>query len=169
MSLGDQEMMFDEISNPLDSVEDILAGQQWSFSRMNPDELMVDVTGKLGTYRMVFLWQEEYSAMQFNCHFDLMATEDRRDMTALALAQVNAGLWLGHFDVPADTGVPCFRHTSLFRGQTQSSGADHLQDLMDIALAECERYYPMFQLLTHQDGMDPAVLNLAVLDSAGQA
>lgn len=169
MSLSDQEMMFDEISNPLDSVEDILAGQQWSFSRMNPDELMVDVSGKLGTYRMVFLWQEEYSAMQFNCHFDLIAGEDRRDMTALALAQVNAGLWLGHFDVPADTGVPCFRHTSLFRGQTQSSGADHLQDLMDIALAECERYYPMFQLLTQEGGMDPATLNLAVLDSAGQA
>ena len=162
-------MMFEEISNPLDSVEDILAGQEWAFSRMNPDELMVDVSGKLGTYRMVFLWQEEYSAMQFTCHYDVITPVDSRDMMALALARVNSGLWLGHFDIPSDTGVPCFRHTSLFRGQTQSSGADHLQDLMDIALAECERFYPMFQMLTHEDGMDPALLNLAVLDSAGQA
>jgi hypothetical protein len=167
--MSDQDMMFEEISNPLDSVEDILAGQEWAFSRMNPDELMVDVSGKLGTYRMVFLWQEEYSAMQFTCHYDVITPLDSRDMMALALARVNSGLWLGHFDIPADTGVPCFRHTSLFRGQTQSSGADHLQDLMDIALAECERFYPMFQMLTHEDGMDPALLNLAVLDSAGQA
>ncbi len=167
--MRDQDMMFEEISNPLDSVEDILAGQEWAFSRMNPDELMVDVSGKLGTYRMVFLWQEEYSAMQFTCHYDVITPADSRDMMALALARVNSGLWLGHFDIPADTGVPCFRHTSLFRGQTQSSGADHLQDLMDIALAECERFYPMFQMLTHEDGMDPALLNLAVLDSAGQA
>ena len=167
--MRDQDMMFEEISNPLDSVEDILAGQEWAFSRMNPDELMVDVSGKLGTYRMVFLWQEEYSAMQFTCHYDVITPADSRDMMALALARVNSGLWLGHFDIPADTGGPCFRHTSLFRGQTQSSGADHLQDLMDIALAECERFYPMFQMLTHEDGMDPALLNLAVLDSAGQA
>lgn len=167
--MRDQDMMFEEISNPLDSVEDILAGQEWAFSRMNPDELMVDVSGKRGTYRMVFLWQEEYSAMQFTCHFDVITPADSRDMMALALARVNSGLWLGHFDIPADTGVPCFRHTSLFRGQTQSSGADHLQDLMDIALAECERFYPMFQMLTHEDGMDPTLLNLAVLDSAGEA
>jgi hypothetical protein len=167
--MRDQDMMFEEISNPLDSVEDILAGQEWAFSRMNPDELMVDVSGKLGTYRMVFLWQEEYSAMQFTCHYDVITPADSRDMMALALARVNSGLWLGHFDIPADTGVPCFRHTSLFRGQTQSSGADHLQDLMDIALAECERFYPMFQMLTHEDGMDPTLLNLAVLDSAGEA
>jgi len=167
--MRDQDRMFEEISNPLDSVEDILAGQEWAFSRMNPDELMVDVSGKLGTYRMVFLWQEEYSAMQFTCHYDVITPADSRDMMALALARVNSGLWLGHFDIPADTGVPCFRHTSLFRGQTQSSGADHLQDLMDIALAECERFYPMFQMLTHEDGMDPTLLNLAVLDSAGEA
>jgi hypothetical protein len=169
--MNDQEMMFEEISNPLDSVEDILAGQQWAFSRMNPDELMVDVSGKLGTYRMVFLWQEEYCAMQFTCHYDLVASDDSRDLIALALARTNSSLWLGHFDLPADTNVPCFRHTSLFRGQTQSSGADHLQDLMDIALAECERFYPMFQLLTNEEGlgMDTGMLNLAILDTAGEA
>ena len=56
--MSEQEQMFEEISNPLDSVEDILAGQDWAFSRMNNDELMVDVSGKMGTYRMIFMWQD---------------------------------------------------------------------------------------------------------------
>lgn len=161
--------MFEEISNPLDSVEDILAGQRWTFSRMNQDELMVDISGKLGTYRMVFMWQEDFSAMQFYCHYDIVVPSDRQDLLAIAMAKVNAGLWLGHFDIPSETGVPNFRHTSLFRGQTQSSGADHLEDLMDIALAECERYYPMFQVLSQHEDLDENQLSLALLDSAGEA
>lgn len=167
--LADQTELYEEISNPLDCVEDILAGQNWSFSRTNPDELMVDVSGRLGTYRMTLLWQEEYSAMQFFCHYDLVVTEDRRDLLALALARVNSGLWLGHFDIAPDTGVPCFRHTSLFRGQTGSSGADHLQDLMDIALNECERFYPMFHALAEISDLDESQLDLAVADIAGEA
>jgi hypothetical protein len=167
--MAEQEQMFDEISNPLDSVEDILAGQNWAFSRMNHDELMVDVTGKLGTYRMIFMWQEEYSAMQFYCHYDIVVPGYRQDLLAIAMNKVNAGLWLGHFDIPEDTGVPTFRHTSLFRGQTHSSGADHLQDLMEIALAECERYYPMFQIMSRDEEMDENQLSLALLDSAGEA
>lgn len=167
--MAEQEQMFDEISNPLDSVEDILAGQNWAFSRMNHDELMVDVTGKLGTYRMIFMWQEEYSAMQFYCHYDIVVPGYRQDLLSIAINKVNASLWLGHFDIPEDTGVPTFRHTSLFRGQTHTSGADHLQDLMEIALAECERYYPMFQVMSRDEEMDENQLSLALLDSAGEA
>ena len=161
--------MFDEITNPLDCVEDLLAGQNWSFSRNTPDELMVDVVGKRGTYRMMLVWHEEYCAMQFACYIDIAVPADRRDLMALALARINAGLWLGHFDIPEDTGVPCFRHTSLFRGQSGSSGADHLQDLMDIALNECERNYHTFTLLTDICDIDENQLNLAFVDVVGEA
>lgn len=159
----------DEVSNPLDSVEDILAGQNWQFSRMTPDELMVDVSGRIGTYRMVFQWQEDFSAMQFTCHFDLIVPGMQRGVAAMALADINAGLWLGRFDLPSDTSVPCFRHTSLFRGQTQSSGAEHLQDLMDIALGECERYYALFQMLSEETHIDQSMIDLVLMDFGGEA
>lgn len=161
--------MKQDVSNPLDSVEDILAGQRWSFNRANPDELTAEVTGKHGTYRMIFMWQEEFSALQFSCQYDLYVPRDRFDLLALALAQVNAELWLGHFDIPAATGIPTFRHTSLFRGQTHSSGAEFLQDLMDIALAECESHYSMFQVLAQSEDVNQYEFDLAVMGSAGEA
>ncbi len=167
--MNDQIDIFDDLGNPLDSIEDILAGQNWSFSRMNNDELMVDVVGKIGTYRMVLLWQEEYCAMQFFCHYDITIPGDRHALVSMALTPVNAALWLGHFDLPPDTGVPRFRHTSLMRGQDPNAGADHLQDLMDIALNECERYYPMFGLMAEESSLDEGLLNLAIADSIGEA
>ena len=99
-----------------------MANHDWSFERPTDDELMVQIGARRGTYRMTFLWQEEYSAMQFFCEFDLEIPKERYDMTSKVLRDVNENLWLGHFDVPEDSNVPYFRHTTLFRGMTQTSG-----------------------------------------------
>ena len=160
--------IFEDVSNPLDSVEDILISHDWIFNRPNPDELTVQVTGKGGSYRLTFIWQEEYSAMQFFCEYDLRIPTARQDLAGRALRRINERLWLGHFDV-ADTGAPCFRHTSLFRGWTHSSGAEHVEDLVDIALAECERHQNIFAMLSGALHLDNDVLTLMLADEAGEA
>jgi hypothetical protein len=161
--------MFEDVSNPLDSVEDMLAGQDWVFERPHTDELSVTIAGRHGPYRMTFIWQEDYSAMQFFCEFDLNVPESRRAAAASALQMVNSKLWLGHFIVQDQTGVPAFRHTSMFRGQTQSSGAEHVEDLVDIAIAECDRYYSVFNMLSCTVTVEDSLLNLALVETAGEA
>ncbi len=161
--------IFEDVSNPLDSVEDILSSHDWVFERPNNDELSVAVAGRHGHYRMTFLWQEDYSAMQFFCEFDMTVPEARREAAARALQMVNARLWLGHFILQEENGVPCFRHTSMFRGQTQSSGAEHVEDLVDIAIAECDRYYGVFNMLACTVSVDDSLLSLALVESAGEA
>lgn len=162
--------VFDDVSNPLDSVEEILSANDWAFDRMSEDELTVHVSGKMGEYKMLFVWQEDYSAMQFCCEIDLEIRSEALDNAAKAMSAINATLWLGHFDVRPGTVMPCFRHTSLFRGMTYGSGADHLEDLVDIALAECERYYPAFDLLSRSSTAgNHADLALAMMESAGES
>ena len=82
--------VFDDVSNPLDSVEEILSANDWSFDRMSEDELTVHISGKMGEYKMLFVWQEDYSAMQFCCEFDLELRPEALDnaaktMTALTM------------------------------------------------------------------------------------
>lgn len=161
--------MFEEISNPLDGVEEFLSGNDWIFNRTSTDELTVNVTGRAGTYRMAFIWQEEFSAMQFFCEYDLRIPKERQELTGQALRVINERIWLGHFDVPVDTGLPCFRHTSLFRGWTHSSNAEHVGDLVDIALSECERHHNIFRMLASSIGLDSDVMSLVLSDEAGQA
>ena len=56
--------------NPLDMIEEIVVADQWPFDRSNDDELIVKC-GPLVRFRLYFVWQEDVSAMQFSCQFDL--------------------------------------------------------------------------------------------------
>lgn len=161
--------IFEDVSNPLDSVEDILHANDWIFDRMTEDELHVQITGKMGEYKLFFHWQEQYSAMQFVCQFDLDVKREAMDMAAKTMTSINSGLWLGHFDFREGTEIPCFRHTTLFRGQTQTSGAEHIEDLVDIALAECERYYPVFDILSRGVPANDCDMTLALMTVAGES
>lgn len=162
--------IFEEVSNPLDGVEDIIASTEgWSIVRAHEDELQVHVTGRRGTYAMVFVWQEEYSTLQMYCHFDLEIPVENMTHAAMALMAVNAGLWLGHFDIPGETRTPAFRHTCLFRGQTGISGLEHIEDLIDIALSECDRFYSAFHMLSTPSCQDETSLAFALMDIAGES
>lgn len=178
LSTESQEIdLYDDVSNPLDGIEEIIVNNDWTFNRMNEDELTVHVSGKHGHYKMAFVWQEDYSAMQFCCAPDLSISPNKLDEAARVMNRINADLWLGHFDVRQQdraagengTYIPCFRHTSLFRGMTETSGVEHMEDLIDIALAECERYYLTFDLLSRTESQDNKDIALAMMDIAGQS
>lgn len=161
--------IFEDISNPLDNIEEVMASHDWSFERQSSDELMVQITGKHGNYSMTFLWQEEYSAMQFFCEFDLEIPQERNDMTSKIIREINENLWLGHFDVPEESGKPYFRHTTLFRGMNHTSGTDYIADLIEVALAECEKYYSAFNMLGNSTYLDNNLMTLALSDVDGEA
>lgn len=161
--------VFEDISNPLDSVEEILSANDWAFDRANDDELVVQISGKFCDYTLNFEWHENQSAMTFTTEIDIDFPNSNLDIAAKTLTTINGSLWLGHFDIDSQTNSPRFRYTSLFRGMHYASGADHIEDLMDIALTECERFYPTFNILSEKGEKDELSLGLALMDSAGNS
>lgn len=169
--------LYDDVSNPLDGIEEVMLNNDWTFQRRDSDQMSVTVSGKMGTYNMAFVWQEEHSAMQFCCAPDVTIHPSKLAEAMIILNRINATLWLGHFDVRTDAlsdtdntvNVPCFRHTSLFRGMNEGSGVGHMEDLIDIAIAECERYFMTFELLSKREKTATADISLALMDVAGQS
>lgn len=155
-------------ANPLDMLEEIVSANNWVFDRSSLDELVVEVSGRWAAYRMFFFWHDDVSAMQFSCQFDLTVGTERRPAMWELLALVNERLWLGHFDIDGDDGTPIFRHTTLLRG-SEGASSEQLEDLMDIALSECERFFPAFQLCG-PGGLDAsASVDGAVIDTVAEA
>ena len=64
--------------------------------------------------------------------------------------------------------MPTVRHTLLLRGMTGAS-AEQLEDLVEFAFAECERFYPAFQFVLWGDKSPADALDSALVDHAGEA
>lgn len=161
--------LFMDVSNPLDCVEEVMAFHDWSFERHNEDELTVEVSGKYGHYSMSFLWQDGVNALQFSSKMDLTIHASKIDEAKKTMSDINASLWLGHFDLDKTANQPSFRHTSLMRGMTEGSGAPYLEDMIQIAIVESERYYMAFDLLSKTTTQDNSDLTLALMDVSGVA
>lgn len=154
--------------NPLDIVEEIVAANEWLFDRSTEDELVVELAGRWCHYRMYFVWQREVNALQFSCQFDMRVPEGKRADVSDLLVMLNGRLWLGHFDLDMQQNVPLFRYTVLTRAD-RSPGVELLEDLVEIALTECERFYPAFQFVMWGGKRPSEALAAAMIDTAGQA
>ena len=119
---------------------------------------------------MRFEWQEAHGAMHFSCHYDMHLHRNNEELIATVLRQINADLWLGHFDVPFQDPVPVFRHTALFRGQNIETLFHGVEDLVTIALQACEQYFSVFHILSFPEAdIDMSALSLALMDVAGES
>jgi hypothetical protein len=167
MSISNDNL--EDAINPIDSVEEVLSAHNWVFNRMNEDELMVQVAGKACEYRLFFIWDEDMNAMQFCCQFENPVSPKNRDIAAKTILSVNEGLWMGHFDLPRETNIPCFRQTCLFHGLSRGAGSEQIQDLVTISLAQCEKYFPLFNLLSLTESSDERSLQLARMETAGRS
>jgi len=156
------------IANPLDVVEQVVSANDWAFDRRSEDEMAVEVPGKWCDYSLYFAWRQDASALHFTCAFDMRVQQAKRRETNDLLAQVNEKLWLGHFGLWADQGVPMFRHAILLRGNGSAS-SEQIEDLVDIALSECERFYPAFQFVIWGGKSVDEAIAAALLDTVGEA
>jgi hypothetical protein len=154
--------------NPLDIVEEIVAANQWPFDRASDDELVVEISGKWCDYRLYFMWRDDVSALHFTCAFDARVPTARRRVVHDLLALVNEKLWLGHFEVSLEEGMPMFRHTVPLRGLSGAS-VEQLEDLVDSAFTECERFFPAFQFVIWGGKSANEALAAALFETVGEA
>ncbi|MCG8356511.1 MAG: YbjN domain-containing protein [Kiloniellales bacterium] len=155
-------------SNPLDLLEEMVGANGWPFERCSDTELMIEVAGQWCDYTMCFLWQAEVAAVLFSCHFEHKVPQAKRPQVNQLLAAINETLWLGHFELTAEEGVPLFRHTVPLRG-LRGASVEQFEDLLDTAVVECERFYPALQLVVWAGRPVADALQCVALEPQGEA
>lgn len=154
--------------NPLDILEAMFIANDWPFERAESDEMVVETNGGWCDYRLFFAWREDMHALYFACSFEMKIPKEKRSGLTELLALINEKMWMGHFDMCSEDGTPIYRQTIPTRG-LQSLSVEVLEDTMDIALAECERFYPAFQFLLWGGHSPGDAVAAALLDCVGEA
>ncbi|NOG72914.1 YbjN domain-containing protein [Roseicella sp. DB1501] len=165
---GLQARVRERATNPLDVLEQIVTANEWAFERRSDGEMAAEAPGKWCDYGLFFSWSPEISAMHFSCAFDMKVPPEGRAKLFELLALANEKLWIGHFGLESEEGVPVFRHSVLLRG-APSASAESLEDMVDIAITECERFFPAFQFVLWGGKSPGDALQAAMLDCVGEA
>ena len=136
--------------NPIDIVEDVIYQKKWNFSRAADHELVAEIASNWCAYRLYFTWSENINAISFSITFDIKFPETKLNNAYELLGLINENLWIGHFDITSKNGIPAFRHT-IISSTDNDFLHKKLEDLVDIAIYECEKYYPSFQQVLFDD------------------
>ena len=156
------------VPNPLDVAEQIIMDRDWAFDRPDDEELVAEVASAWCNYRIWFTWQPELGVLIFSCAFDTKIPDANRKLVYPLLASINERLWMGHFDISSDEGYITFRHALLLRGGAGAS-SEQVEDLLDIAVMECDRFYPAFQSVIWGGRDYTDAVDIALMDTVGEA
>lgn len=154
--------------NPLDIAEQLIMDRDWLFDRPVDEELLAEVAGAWCNYRIWFTWQPELQVLIFSAAFDSKVPEKSRKGLYPLLACINEKMWLGHFDICAEEELITFRHALLLRGG-KGATSEQLEDLIDIAINECDRFYPAFQSVMWGGNTAEEAIDIALMDTVGEA
>lgn len=154
--------------NPLDLAESLFEDRDWLFDRPVDEELVADIAGSWCHYRVWCSWQPEMHVMIFSCAFDTKVPQNAMKTLYPLLAKINEKLWLGHFDICSEEQIITYRHALLLRGGKGAS-MEQIEDLMDIAITECDRFFPAFQSVVWGGNTHADALEIAMMDTVGEA
>jgi len=102
------------------------------------------------------------------CLPDIRVPDDKRGAMFEVLGLINEQLWLGHFDIWSNNAMLLYRHGLLLSDDGLLS-LSQAQMLVEVAVEECDRFYPAFQFILWGDKSPAEALASALVDAAGEA
>lgn len=156
-------------SNPVDTIEGLAAANDWDVERQGDDEITLMVKGSYCDFQLRFFWRNELSTLQFACMFDMRIPDKKLMDVYHSLGLINERMWIGHFDYWSEEGALMFRHASLGDKGDLAMSEDHIATLIETALAECERFYPVIQFVLWGNKNPSEAIESAMLECVGSA
>jgi len=165
----DQHDTESDAAAPIDMLEAYFAAHGWEHER-HDEEIVATVKGSWTSYELRAMWRDDDSVLQFLAFPDIKVTDDRRAAVYEAMGLVNEQLWIGHFELWSSSGILLFRHAAMVDGDdegTMSLAAAEL--LVESAIDECERFYPVFQFVLWGGKTPKDALAAALIETHGEA
>ena len=155
---------------PVDTLEAYFEAHNWTHDRVSDDEIVATVPGSWTQYELRGVWREDDRVLQFLALPDIRVSVDKRAAVYETIGLVNEQLWIGHFEIWSSNGMLLFRHAALLDGNNDSPlRMEQAGTLIEGAIDECERFYPVFQFVLW-GGKSPAeALSAALIETHGEA
>jgi hypothetical protein len=156
--------------SPINTLASWFAAQNWAHERIGEEEVVAATDGAWGQYELRGIWRDDDRVLQFLAFPDITVQPDKFVTMYETLGLINEQMWLGHFELWSGNGSLVFRHAALLEG-TDGPHLDTEQAdaLIDSAIGELDRFYPVFQFVLWGDKSPAEALSAAMVETHGEA
>jgi hypothetical protein len=169
MTMRDFEVERDT-SSPIDMLEHYFNAHGWAYERAADEEIVANVQGSWAQYELRAVWRDEDRGLQFLALPDIRVQADKRGVLYETMGLINEQLWIGHFEMWASSGMLLFRHAALLDGSADAAlTVEQAETLVEAAVDECERFYPVFQFVLWADKTPQEAIAAALIETQGEA
>ncbi len=152
---------------PLDMLMALFQARGWPCETA-AEELTGEIQGSWATYQLRAIWRADDQVLQLLCLPDIRVGAEKRRVAHELLALINEQTWLGHFDMWSNGGILLYRNGTMLADDRLLT-LEQAQSLVEIAVEECDRFYPAFQFVLWGDKSPGDALKAAMVDAAGEA
>jgi len=128
-----------ESYNPLDEMEDLLDGSDYSYNRDTENRLSFECESKQSRYAVVLEWHPEFTAIR--CSIIMSETQKmERAIVDIAVENANQAAWHGFFIVDG-VGNIIFKTLISVKDEDLLSAIKMLEDKIDNGIEDMDRIY----------------------------
>ena len=153
--------------NPLDLVEDIIITNQWEYQKDINKNIHVEVGGKWCDYQLSYGINEDIKLIYISCALDIKIPEYKLKDAFCLLSNINEKLLIGHFEVWTEDSWPVLRQ-SFPIPSNQGLCRSQIEQASMMALEECEKFYPAFQMFAWDSKYANDTLQHLMLETQGE-
>lgn len=153
---------------PIDMLAAYFEAHGWPFEHVGEDEIVATTQGSWAQYELRAIWREQDQVLQLLALPDIRVAEEKRAAIYETLGLINEQLWLGHFELWSNSGMVLFRNGALL-GAGETLSLDQAQTLVETALDECERFYPVFQFVLWGGKNPREAISASLIETRGEA
>lgn len=155
-------------AEPLDMLASYFEANNWSFEYNGDDEIAAKTQGSWTEYEIRAIWREEDQVLQLLVLPDIRVPDEKRGAIYETIGLINEQLWMGHFELWSNSGVVLFRHGALL-GNGETLSLEQAQLLVEAALDECERFYPVYQFVLWGGKTPAEAIVASMIETRGEA
>ena len=137
--------LIDSKSHPINLLEEIIISKNWIFERPIEDEIYIEVPTKYSNLIIQVNWLKNQSRIEIRSFFyNKMDFSDNVEIYKL-LNLINNRINYGHFIIN-ENSYPTFKNSIIIKDY-KSIKFDLLKELLNYAILESERFFPILQLV----------------------
>lgn len=167
--MANLEQFLDNVEiHPIDIVETLAEHHAWDFDRVADDQIAMAIEGQWRTYSITLAWSPYDETLRLVCSFEMDPPRDKLPALFETLNAANDKCWAGAFTLWPEQKLMVYRYGLVLTGG-EVAGSNQINQLVNIAVSACERFYPAFQLVCWGDETPDAAMQVAIKQAYGTA